>query len=169
MTVVKTKGGVMDLDIDLDEVRAEGERERVRILIEETASAARQEAIAQALSELEHEIEKVVRVELAEVIKESKLPPRTLSQYRDDLAAFRAWCAAYPVALPHSPAPPEAVAAFLADLATTGGNVKRAAKAISRFHRIAAIDDVDPVNDALVQAVLRYLKNLLRWKSPPIN
>ena len=72
MTVVKTKGGVMDLDIDLDEVRAEGERERVRILIEETASAARQEAIAQALSELEHEIEKVVRVELAEVIKESK-------------------------------------------------------------------------------------------------
>ena len=87
----------------------------------------------------------------------------------DDLAAFRAWCAAYPVALPHSPAPPEAVAAFLADLATTGGNVKRAAKAISRFHRIAAIDDVDPVNDALVQAVLRYLKNLPRWKSPPIN
>ena len=54
---------------DLDEVRAEGERERVRILIEETASAARQEAIAQALSELEHEIEKVVRVELAEVIE----------------------------------------------------------------------------------------------------
>ena len=90
MTVVKTKGGVMDLDIDLDEVRAEGERERVRILIEETASAARQEAIAQALSELENEIEKVVRVELAEVITERKLPPRTLSQYRDDLAAFRA-------------------------------------------------------------------------------
>jgi hypothetical protein len=162
MTVVKTKGGVMDLDIDLDEVRAEDERERVRILMEETASAARQEAIAQALSELEHEIEKVVRVELAEVIKERKLPPRTLSQYRDDLAAFRAWCAAYPVALPHRPAAPQTVAAFLGHLATIGGNVRRAAKAISRFHRNAAIDDIDPVNDALVQAVLAFVK-----KYPP--
>lgn len=161
------EGGVLDPDIDLDEVRAEGERERVRLLMEETASAARQEAIAQALSELEHEIEKVVRVELAEVIKERKLPPRTLSQYRDDLTAFRAWCATYPTPLPHSPAAPQTVAAFLGHLATIGGNAKRAAKAISRAHTNA--DLTDPTTDYLVKAILKYLKDVPRRKSPPIN
>lgn len=161
------KGGVLPHPDDWDEMKEEWEAERVETLMKETLAAVREEKLAQALGELEHELLKVIPVELAEVIEERKLPPRTLSQYRDDLAAFRTWCATYPTPLPHSPAAPQTVAAFLGHLATIGGNAQRAVKAISRAHTNA--DLADPTTDYLVKAILKYLKDVPRRKSPPIN
>ena len=163
------EGGVLDPDIDLDEVRAEGERERVRLLMEETASAARQEAIAQALSALEHEIEKVVRVELARSSRKENCRPERYRSTGTTWPRFAHGAPRYPTPLPHSPAAPQTVAAFLGHLATIGGNAKRAAKAISRAHTICRNAIPIQLTDYLVKAILKYLKDVPRRKSPPIN
>jgi len=74
---------------------------------------------------------------------------------RKDFEAFKAYCAKYDPALPHLPARPQAVAAFIASQLDRG-NSKRLAKNISTVHRAVGFPDV--TQDVLVQAVLRASK-----------
>jgi hypothetical protein len=136
----------------------------------EIAAAVHEEQVNVALGELEAELIKVVRVELAEGIAARKTPPKTLASYKKHLAAFRAWCEGYPVPLPHRPPAPQAVAAFLAHMASSGatlGEVRRAAEAISYPSRLADLSD--PGRDVLVGAVLRYLSKTISPAAKPLQ
>ena len=164
------RGGVLRDPDDRDEIQeAIDERERqaeqAAAEAKEIAAAQREEDIAQILSALEMEIQKAVHVELAQEIAARKLPPETWAEYKEDMAAFRKWCARFNPALPHSPAAPQAVAGFLASIANTG-NVERAAAAISRAHKAAANSEADPTNDYLVKAILKFLKDVPPAEKP---
>jgi hypothetical protein len=67
---------------------------------------------------------------------------------------FKQYCAGYSTPLPHLPAAPAAIAAFLAiEIAKGRGHLNRVCAAIAVMHR--RVDLPDPTNDPLVRAVVR--------------
>jgi integrase len=88
----------------------------------------------------------------------------TLKIYRDDWAAFAAWCAAR--GAPCLPAPPAIVAAYLAERSATLGRsaLRLVLAAIAHHHRRAGQpwSSADPVLSSVMRGILRAQKRPVR-------
>jgi hypothetical protein len=79
---------------------------------------------------------------------------RISSAVKKDFKDFEAYCGRYEPPLPHLPARPQAVAAYLCSQMDRGpAHVARQCRAISTVHTAVGVDD--PTRDILVRALLR--------------
>jgi hypothetical protein len=148
--IVRDGTGILSGEFDFDEIERRAEEDRKK----EAAAAellAQEEAL---LNQLEDSLTASLRDELAEEIADRKLSAKTLVQYRESFLKFKEYCRRYTPPLSHLPAPPQIVAAFLADEIYLGkAHVRRLAKIIATAHRSA--DLPNPCEDLLIQAVIR--------------
>jgi hypothetical protein len=148
--IVRDGTGILSGEFDTEEIekRAEAERKLEQAAAEK---AAEEEAL---LNLLEDSLTKSLRNELAEEIADRKLSAKTLAQYRESFLKFKEYCRHWSAPLPHLPASPQVVAAFLASEIHLGkAHVRRLAKIIATAHRSA--DLPNPCEDLLIQAVIR--------------
>jgi hypothetical protein len=101
----------------------------------------------------------VIDAALAPILKDElaaeNLASRVSASHKADFARFQAYCKRWE--LPHLPAPPQAVAVFLADESEHGAkHLARLARSISVVSR--AVGFADPTEDVLVRAVLRLAR-----------
>jgi hypothetical protein len=139
-------------DLDYEEIARYREEEQRKEAEAAQLEAKRDETTAA----IEEGLAPYLKTELSEEIAARKLSPKTLGQYRADFEAFKRCCAEW--GLPHLPAPPQAVAIFLAGGEAERGlaHVHRATAAISAVHRAA--DLPDPCDDLLIRAVVRLVR-----------
>jgi hypothetical protein len=132
--IVRDGTGILSGEFDTEEIekRAEAERKLEQAAAEK---AAEEEAL---LNLLEDSLTKSLRNELAEEIADRKLSAKTLAQYRESFLKFKEYCRHWSAPLPHLPASPQVVAAFLASEIHLGkAHVRRLAKIIATAHRSA--------------------------------
>src|SRR5262249_25975824 len=92
---------------------------------------------------------------LKKELAEENAAARISVKQKEDFARFRKCCAQWE--LPHLPAPPQAVAVFLAEETERGAaHVARLCRSISTVHR--SCNFPDPTLDVLVRAVVRLTR-----------
>jgi hypothetical protein len=130
-------------------------------------------AVAEAAAELEatlDRIEKAITVYVgdelqAEFAAQRKTDETKRRAYLGSFNRFRQYCANFSTPLPHLPAAPAAIAAFLSTEMEKGPNhLNRLCAAIAVMHRRVDLPDT-AVNDPLVRAVIRLAA--YKDKSPP--
>jgi folylpolyglutamate synthase/dihydropteroate synthase len=139
--------GILSGELDYDAIEKRQAAERAL-----QQAAAEREADQEAT---QHAIEAVMvdylRDQISEELAEQK-PSATDKRARADFLRFKAYCAWLDV--PHLPASPPSVAAFLTSEIRHGRpHMRRCIKAISSTHHKA--DLPDPTSDLLVRALLR--------------
>jgi hypothetical protein len=131
----------------------------VEIGARETAKAARDAEIQPTLDLVDANLSPHLKDELAA----ENLASRVSASQRLDFSRFQACCKCWE--LPHLPAPPQAVAVFLAEEIEHGAkHLARLARSISIVHR--ALNFTDPTEDVLVRAILRLVRTEKKT-SPP--
>jgi hypothetical protein len=152
MTTITLDGkGILSGAIDFDEIEKRAEEER-----------ALQQAAAERKADQEatqHAIEAVMvdylRDQISEELQEQK-PTTADKRSREDFLRFKSYCAW--LDLPHLPASPPTVAAFLtSEIARGRPHLRRCIKAISSTHHKA--DLADPCQDLLIKALLRLARD----------
>jgi hypothetical protein len=136
----------------------EDDSEETLALIGE-AIAARNQKAEEAARAAELGLD-VIDAALAPILKEElaaeNLASRVTASHKADFVQFQACCKRQ--GLPHLPAPPQAVALFLAEEIGCGAKLlTRLARSISIVH--TALNFPDPCADVLVRAVLRLARN----------
>jgi hypothetical protein len=92
---------------------------------------------------------------LKDELAAENLASRVSASHKADFVQFQACCKRQ--GLPHLPAPPQAVAVFLAEEIDRGAkHLTRLARSISIVHR--ALNFTDPTEDVLVRAILRLVR-----------
>jgi hypothetical protein len=148
--IVREGTGILSGEFETEEIERRAEAERKL----EQAAAERAAEVEALLNKLEDSLTASLRDELAEEIADRKLGTKTLAQYRESFLKFKEYCRRYTPPLSHLPAPPQIVAAFLADEIYLGkAHVRHLAKTITRAHSSA--DLPSPCEDLLVKAVIR--------------
>jgi hypothetical protein len=150
ITVVEGTGilsGIHDSD-EIDRRIAE-ERRRAS---EAAEVAAKREAI---LDHIEKEITVYVGDELqAEFAAQRQSDETKKRMHLGAFVRFREYCAGYSTPLPHLPAAPAAIAAFLTTEMSKGqAHLNKLCAAIAVMHK--RVDLTDPTTDPLVRAVVR--------------
>jgi hypothetical protein len=136
------------------ELAFEERRKREAQEAEKAAKAAAWQAQIQATCQF---FESVLMPKLAEHVKADFAQLRERAQRpstQDDFATFRECCEEF--GLPSLPAPPQAVALFLADGRNATSRIAKLAKSISIVHK--AVGFTDPTDDILVRALLRQAR-----------
>jgi hypothetical protein len=154
-------GGILSGEIDFDAIERRIEEDRKK-----EAAAAERAADQEAT---QHAIEAVMvdylRDQIAEELAEQK-PSATDKRSREDFLRFKSYCAELDV--PHLPASPPAVAAFLtSEIARGRPHMRRVIKAISSTHHKADLQD--PTSDLLVKALLRLASDEPQQTDKPSN
>jgi hypothetical protein len=140
------------------------------------AELERREAVAAELAAEREatldEIEKAITVYVADELQAEFAAQRQTeeSRKRAHLGAFlrfKQYCARYSPPLPHLPAAPAAIAAFLTSEMEKGqAHLNRLCAAIAVMHK--RVDLLDPTNDPLVRAVVR-LAHKDKSSPPAVN
>jgi len=145
-TIVLDGKGILSGTIDFAEIEKREAEERAL----QAASAERLEAQEATQHQIEGVMLDYLRDEIAEELAEQK--PTTNARDRMNFLRFKAYCAK--LDLPHLPASPQMVAAFLTTELDKGRpHLNRLIKSISTTHHKA--DLPDPCTDLLVRALLR--------------
>jgi hypothetical protein len=145
---------------DLDEIERRAEEERRQELVAEELEAAAEARRAEQ-RDLENQLEALMlnylREEIAEELGSRKKPSAGLNKRsREDFKRFREHCAK--LDLPHLPASPPTVAAFLTSELDKGRpHLRRLIKLISATHKLADLND--PTSDLLIRALLRLARD----------
>ena len=145
-------GGVLGgPDLDPEKIRRVEEAEALRL--EQEAAAAKWETEIEAVCDgIDKAMEPHLREHLAAANAKSRISPTA----KRDFARFKEYClTAWDIPLPHLPAKPQVVAAFIIR-ETNYRTAQRLCRNISTIHR--AVGFTDPTTDILVQAVLRSIK-----------
>jgi hypothetical protein len=143
--------GILSGISDSDEI-AKRAAELERKQAASSAAAADREAILD-------QIEKAISVHVADELRAEFAAQRQSEEARKRLHLgsfnrFRQYCARYSTPLPHLPAAPAAIAAFLVSEMEKGqGHLNRLCAAIAVMHK--RVDLPDPTTDPLVRAVVR--------------
>ncbi len=133
---------------DPNEIKREEEAEAKRI--EQEAAALQVAADIQVLCD---RIDAAMEPYLKEHLAAENSRARITRAAKRDFEKFKTYCAKYDPALPHLPAAPQAVAAFLCGgLAHGAAHVSRLCRSISTIHR--ALGFADPADDVLVRAIM---------------
>jgi hypothetical protein len=159
--------GILSGVHDSDEIdrRIEEDRRKEAAVAEQAAAA---ELAAAELEELLDRIEKAITVYVgdelqAEFAAQRKTEETSKRAHLGSFNRFRQYCANFSTPLPHLPAAPAAIAAFLAtEIAKGQSHLNRLCSAIAVMHK--RVDLPDPTNDPLVRAVVRLA---LKDKSLP--
>jgi hypothetical protein len=150
------ENGVIFPPLDPAEVKR-AEEQAARTAEWEAAAQRRAQEIDALCDRLDAAMEPYLREHLAAVNEGA----RVSAAARKDFEAFKAYCAKYDPPLPHLPARPQAIAAFLVrEMSHGSAHANRLVKNISTVHR--AVGFSDPATDVLVQAVLRAIKQQLK-------
>jgi hypothetical protein len=120
----------------------------------EAAAQRRTQEIDALCDRLDAAMEPYLQEHLAAANVKARISPAV----KKDFEQFKAYCARYDPPLPHLPARPQAIAAFLVrEMSHGSAHASRLVKNISTVHR--AVGFSDPATDVLVQAVLRSIKH----------
>lgn len=163
MTKITLPGtGILSGEYDSDEIAKTREEERKL----EAAAAQQRAEQEETLNQLEADLTKPLREELAKEIADRKLDADTLARYRETFTRFKAFCQRW--GIPHLPAPPQIVVAFLASEINLGkDHIQDLARTVSRVHKTA--DLTDPCDDPLVRAVIRLANDGPSQMATPSN
>jgi hypothetical protein len=148
MTTITLDGtGILSGTIDFAEIEKREAEER-KLQQAAAERAADQEATQNAIEAV---MVDYLRDQISEELAEQK-PSTTDRRSREDFLRFKTYCAG--LDLPHLPASPPTVAAFLTSEIRLGRpHMRRCIKAISSTHHKADLHD--PTTDLLVRALLR--------------
>ena len=150
-TVTFSGTGILSGTYDPDEINRRIEEDRRK------ASAAAELAAEReaTLDEIEKAISVYVADELqAEFAEQRKCEETRKRAHLGSFLRFKQYCARYSPPLPHLPAAPAAIAAFLTSEMEKGqAHLNRLSAAIAVMHK--RVDLPDPTNDPLVRAVVR--------------
>lgn len=126
-----------------------------RRLAEEAAAAEREAALEAIYDALDAAMGPYLGKYLAAVNAKARISAAA----KKDFEQFKTYCSAkWSIPLPHLPARPQTIAAFLVRESERGAaHVSRLAKNISTIHR--AVGFADPTTDVLVQAVIQEIKD----------
>jgi hypothetical protein len=160
-------GGVYDSD-EIDRRIAEDQRKEAAA----AQLAAEQAEYAAELEATLDRIEKAITVYVADELQAEFAAQRQAEEKRKraHLGAFlrfKEYCGRYETPLPHLPAAPAAIAAFLTSEMEKGqAHLNRLCAAIAVMHK--RVDLPDPTNDPLVRAVIR-LAHKDKSSPPTVN
>ena len=150
-TVTFTGTGILAGTHDPDEIDRRIEEDRRKASAAAELAAERQATL--------DEIEKAITVYVADELQ-TEFAERKQSEDKKKRAhlgsflKFKEYCARYTPPLPHLPAAPAAIAAFLTSEMDKGqGHLNRLCAAIAVMHK--RVDLPDPTSDPLVRAVVR--------------
>ena len=103
-------------------------------------------------------IDKMMAPHLGKELKQENSKTRVRAQHKEDFKEFQKTCQKW--GFPALPAPPQAVAVFLAEESEHGAaHVLRLRNSISTIHRATNFADADPCDDILIKAMVRLIRN----------
>jgi hypothetical protein len=152
MVIRVTEGtGILSGVYDSDEIERRIAEDRQK----EAAAAEYADELQATLDRIEKAITVYVGDELqAEFAAQRQSEEKRKRAHLGSFNRFRQYCARYSTPLPHLPAAPAAIAAFLATEIEKGqGHLNRLCAAIALMHK--RVDLPDPTTDLLIRAVVR--------------